>query len=167
MALQEALSEKERTQEQLIRSESLAAIRQLVAGSAHELNNPLTSVTSLIQSTIEDLSQWDNSTLLDQDLIDNLRFADKELGRARLIVASLLGLSRQTQTYEEAVNLNLVIQDGLMIQGRLFLSAKITAPAFQNLIGRISLSRFLLQKKSARKQVLSETSGGYAFQKMD
>jgi len=52
---------------------------------------------------------------LDQDLIDDLRFADKELGRARLIVASLLGLSRQTQTYEEAVNLNLVIQDALRI----------------------------------------------------
>jgi len=113
--LQEALSEKERTQEQLIRSESLAAIGQLVAGTAHELNNPLTSVTSLIQSTIEDLSQWDNSTPLDQDLIDDLRFANKELGRARSIVASLLGLSRQTQTYTEAVNLNLVIQDALRI----------------------------------------------------
>jgi two-component system NtrC family sensor kinase len=112
--LQEALSEKERTQEQLIRSESLAAIGQLVAGTAHELNNPLASVTSLIQSTIEDLSQLDNSTL-DQDLIDDLRFADKELGRARSIVASLLGLSRQTQTYEEAVNLNSVIQDALRI----------------------------------------------------
>ncbi|MBU4345613.1 MAG: ATP-binding protein [Desulfobacteraceae bacterium] len=114
-ALQEALSEKERTQEQLIRSESLAAIGQLVAGTAHELNNPLASVTSLIQSTIEDLSQWDNSTFLDHGMIDDLRFADKELGRARSIVASLLGLSRQTQTYEEAVNLNLVIQDALRI----------------------------------------------------
>ncbi|MDO9565211.1 MAG: ATP-binding protein [Candidatus Desulfaltia sp.] len=114
-ALQEALSEKERTQEQLIRSESLAAIGQLVAGTAHELNNPLASVTSLVQSTIEDLSQLDDSKLLDQYLIDDLRFADKELGRAKSIVASLLGLSRQTQTYEEAVNLNSVIQDALRI----------------------------------------------------
>ncbi|HUV51432.1 MAG TPA: ATP-binding protein [Anaerolineae bacterium] len=114
--LQEALSEKERTQEQLIRSESLASIGQLVAGTAHELNNPLASVTSLIQSTIEDLSQCDNAAVLEQeDIIDDLRFADKELGRARSIVASLLGLSRQTQTYEEAVNLNLVIQDALRI----------------------------------------------------
>ncbi|MEA3429578.1 MAG: ATP-binding protein [Thermodesulfobacteriota bacterium] len=115
VALQEALSEKERTQEQLIQSESLAAIGQLVAGTAHELNNPLTSVTSLIQSTIEDLSQWGDRTPLDKDLIDDLRFADKELKRARAIVASLLGLSRQTQTYTEAVNLNLVIQDALRI----------------------------------------------------
>ncbi|MEA3279316.1 MAG: ATP-binding protein [Thermodesulfobacteriota bacterium] len=114
-ALQEALSEKERTQEQLIRSESLAAIGQLVAGTAHELNNPLTSVTSLIQSTIEDLTGWDKNIPLDANLIDDLRFADKELRRARSIVSSLLGLSRQTQTYSEAVNLNLVIEDALRI----------------------------------------------------
>jgi len=115
LALQEALSEKERTQEQLIRSESLAAIGQLVAGTAHELNNPLASVTSLIQSTIEDLSQLGRQIPLEKEIIDDLKFADKELHRARSIVASLLGLSRQTQTYSEAVNLNLVIQDALRI----------------------------------------------------
>ena len=115
LALQAALSEKERTQEQLIRSESLAAIGQLVAGTAHELNNPLASVTSLIQSTIEDLSQLGRQIPLEKEIIDDLKFADKELHRARSIVASLLGLSRQTQTYSEAVNLNLVIQDALRI----------------------------------------------------
>ena len=36
MDLKEALSEKEKTQEMLIRSESLAAIGQLVAGVAHD-----------------------------------------------------------------------------------------------------------------------------------
>ncbi len=114
-ALQEALSEKERTQEQLIRSESLAAIGQLVAGVAHELNNPLGSVISLIQSTIEDLERWDKESTLDENIIDDLKFADKELDRAKSIVASLLGLSRQTQTYSESVNINSVIKDALRI----------------------------------------------------
>jgi two-component system NtrC family sensor kinase len=113
--LKAALFEKERTQEQLIRSESLAAIGQLVAGAAHELNNPLAGVTSLIQSTIEDLTQWDKHNPPDEDLIDDLKFADKELGRARSIVSSLLGLSRQTQTYSEAVNMNTVVKDALRI----------------------------------------------------
>ena len=113
--LEEALSEKERTQEQLIRSESLAAIGQLVAGVAHELNNPLTTVTSLVQSVIEDFEQTDEKMLLDPDAVDDLKFADKELDRARSIVSSLLGLSRQTQTYSEAVNLNGVIKDALRI----------------------------------------------------
>ncbi len=114
-ALKEALSEKERTQNQLIRSESLAAIGQLVAGVAHELNNPLTTVTSLVQATIEDIEQQDSESSLDADMIDDLKFADKELDRARSIVSSLLGLSRQTQTYSEAVDINLVVKDALRI----------------------------------------------------
>ncbi|RJQ68961.1 MAG: hypothetical protein C4519_22375 [Desulfobacteraceae bacterium] len=113
--LQVALAEKERSQEQLIRSESLAALGQLVAGVAHELNNPLTSVTSLLQSAVEDLQQWDGGRPVDETLLEDLRFADKELARARAIVASLLGLSRQTQTYEEAVHLNSVVSDTLRV----------------------------------------------------
>ncbi len=114
-ALEEALHEKEKAQEHLIRSESLAAIGQLVAGAAHELNNPLASVTSLVQSTIEDLEDWDISVAPDDDLIEDLKFANKELGRAKSIIRSLLGLSRQTASCSEAVNLNVVIQDALKI----------------------------------------------------
>lgn len=115
LALKEALVEKERTQEQLIRSESLAAIGQLVAGVAHELNNPLATVTSLIQTVLEDIEQRDKSNPFDAGLIEDLEFAAKELARARLIVTSLLGLSRQTQTYTEAVDINAVIKDALRI----------------------------------------------------
>ncbi len=113
--LKHALSEKERTQEMLIRSESLAAIGQLVAGVAHELNNPLTTVTSLVQATFEDIEKWDEQHPFEPDLIDDLKFADRELGRAKSIVASLLGLSRQTQTYSEAVSMNSVVKDALRI----------------------------------------------------
>jgi two-component system NtrC family sensor kinase len=113
--LKHALTEKERTQEMLIQSESLAAIGQLVAGVAHELNNPMTTVTSLIQAAIEDIEQWDEQHPLDPDVMNDLKFADKELGRAKSIVASLLGLSRQTQTYSEAVSMNSVVKDALQI----------------------------------------------------
>ena len=116
-ALENALAEKERSQEMLIRSESLAAIGQLVAGTAHELNNPLTSVKSLLQSIMEDLTEWDGSQAPDNDLIEDLQFADRELSRARDIVASLLGLSRQTQTYAESVDLTIVVRHALRVLG--------------------------------------------------
>jgi len=114
-ALQLALFEKEKTQEQLVRSESLASIGLLVAGTAHELNNPLTSAISLLQSTIEDLDKPDVSISNDTQIMADLLFAGRELTRAKTIIASLLGLSRQTRTYNEKVDLNAVIGDAVRV----------------------------------------------------
>ena len=133
--LQDALAERERTQQALIQSESLAAVGQLVAGVAHELNNPLASVSSLIQSALETIGlpapaegvdqakqpvirAQDVPALDPQDLIDiadDLAFSLKELRRAKGIVSSLLDLSRQSQSYTEEVSLTVVCQDALRI----------------------------------------------------
>jgi two-component system NtrC family sensor kinase len=111
-----ALLEKERTQEQLIQSESLAAIGQLVAGIAHELNNPLASASSLIQTNIEMIEeQEDSKTELDQEILQDLTYSLKEINKTKEIVKSILDLSRQTQTYEEDVDLNGVIDDALRV----------------------------------------------------
>jgi signal transduction histidine kinase/putative methionine-R-sulfoxide reductase with GAF domain len=133
--LQAALAERERTQQALIQSESLAAVGQLVAGVAHELNNPLASVSSLIQSALETMGvpyrpitesgaelitiDADSVQALNADEVsevaDDLAFSLKELRRAKSIVSSLLDLSRQSQSYTEEVSLTVVCQDALRI----------------------------------------------------
>jgi len=110
-----ALAEKEAAQQQLIQAESLAAIGQLVAGTAHELNNPLTGASSLVQTSLEYLEGKPDKDTGDDELIADLEFSLKEMRRARDIIKSLLGLSRQTDTLMEKVDVNAAIQDSLMV----------------------------------------------------
>ena len=121
--LKRALEEKEKTQDLLVRSESLAAVGALVAGVAHELNNPIASVSSLVQSAVETMEEMPPEQVVGseggaeetKELIDDLRFSLKELNRAKDIVASLLGISRQTEEYSEPVAVNDVCKDALKV----------------------------------------------------
>lgn len=113
--LSRTIEEQERTRRQLVRSESLAAIGQLVAGTAHELNNPLAGALSLLESSLETLSVSPCRGEACTNVLDDLAFSAKELKRASAIIRSLLSLSRQTTESIETVNLNAVLEDALRI----------------------------------------------------
>jgi two-component system NtrC family sensor kinase len=114
-ALRKAMKERERTQDHLIRSESLAAIGQLVAGTAHELNNPIAGAMSLVESSVETIEEWKLQAESREEILDDLRFSLGELRRAGAIIRSLLDLSRQTQTYVEPVDMNRAVDDALLV----------------------------------------------------
>lgn len=114
-ALRQAMEATEKARAQLVRSESLAAIGQLVAGTAHELNNPLASASSLIQTSLETIREGNLQEEDRKEIVDDLDFSLVEVKRASDIVKSLLSLSRQTSTYMEPVNLNTVMDDALRV----------------------------------------------------
>lgn len=125
-ARKRAMEEKDRTQGQLIQSESLAAIGQLSAGIAHELNNPLAGTSSLVQMSIETLREQKDKRDIDGEILENLEFSLKELQKAGNIVRSVLDLSRQTQTYVEDVNLNRVLEDALRVLHNMYKHLDVT-----------------------------------------
>ena len=115
--LQQTLTEKEQAQEMLVRSESMATIGTLVAGVAHEVNNPLGAASSLVQS-VQEMIEEDSIEEFQQDratILDHLSFSRREMNRIKDIVASLLGLSRQTNDYSEPVKLEVVAKDALRV----------------------------------------------------
>ncbi|MCK9229777.1 MAG: ATP-binding protein [Syntrophales bacterium] len=113
--LSRTIEEQERTRRQLVRSESLAAIGELVAGTAHELNNPLAGALSLLESALETLASAPCHGESCRDVLDDLAFSVKELKRATAIIRSLLSLSRQTSDSLEPVDLNAALEDSLRI----------------------------------------------------
>jgi signal transduction histidine kinase len=95
------------TQAQLIQSEKLSGIGEFVAGVAHELNNPLTSVMGF-------------SELLKQANRDpkhqrHLELIHKNALRCQKIVQSLLSFARRHQPERKLVCLNALIEAALEI----------------------------------------------------
>lgn len=103
----------------LIQAAKLAAVGEMAAGVAHELNNPLTTVTGFAELILEDLPP-DASSRADIELI--LR----EARRARDVVRRLLDFARQSESTRTLADLNEVLADVIELTRHLMHTSGVT-----------------------------------------
>lgn len=87
-----------RLQAQILQSEKLASIGQLVGGAAHELNNPITAMLGYSDMLL--------STALSPDQQPLATSIGQHVRRTKSLVASLISFARQTPAPKGPVDLN-------------------------------------------------------------
>jgi two-component system NtrC family sensor kinase len=112
------LRELELRQRHLVRAEKLASLGTLLAGVAHELNNPLSNISTSCQILVEEGDAADAETR--RRLLAQI---DEQTDRVRNIVRSLSDFTRERGFRREAVAL-----DPLLRQTLAFLRGEVPTP---------------------------------------
>ena len=119
-ALRNSLNDLKNTQNQLIQSEKMAALGELTAGIAHEIQNPLNFVNNfseinqeLVTELIEEVDRqnWEEVRLLVKDLFENEEKIMHHGKRAENIVKSMLQHSRKSNGVAEIFDLNQLVDE--------------------------------------------------------
>ncbi|MEJ2210542.1 MAG: PAS domain S-box protein [Anaerolineae bacterium] len=108
LELEMRMGELRHTQAQLIQSAKMAAVGELAAGVAHELNNPLNSVLASAELLLE------RAELEGRDR-ERMEAIARQAGRARDIIRNLLDFARQRGTLCDWADVNQVLGDSLSL----------------------------------------------------
>lgn len=94
--------------EQLVRTEKLAAMGTLSAGVAHEINNPLASISSLVQ-------MLQTKQTLDDETQEMLRLVQTQISRITGVTRDMLNFSKARPATRSAVDVNQILETALRL----------------------------------------------------
>lgn len=106
--------ELKKWEEQVIQSKKLASLGTLIAGVAHELNNPISNISTSAQILMEELNQPDLTESKDfrRELVSQIL---SELDRARRVVVSLREFARATDVRFERLQLSVFLESAMQL----------------------------------------------------
>lgn len=107
--VEQDVTEKRNLEANLIQSEKLAAVGQLAAGVAHEINNPLTAIIANAQILRHEIPEEDS------ELLDSVKLIEMAGRRASQVVRNLLGIARKEKYEFEPIDLNETVQSALAL----------------------------------------------------
>ena len=103
-----AYDDLRRTQEQLLQSEKMSAVGQLISGVAHELNNPLTAILGYAQ-----LLETEPLSSKAADFVAKLF---RQAQRTHRVVQNLLSFARQRKPQRYRVDVRKVLEETLLLR---------------------------------------------------
>jgi signal transduction histidine kinase len=132
----------QQAQAQLVKSEKLAAIGQLTASVAHEINNPIAVMQGNLDLVREILGAHATPVRAE------LQLMDQQVDRMRLIVTQLLQYARPNDYagYVEAVDVNATLTSSLVLVEHLLARTKIVVQRQLNASQRVPINRQELQQ---------------------
>ncbi|MFW6138021.1 MAG: PAS domain S-box protein [Spirochaetota bacterium] len=107
--LKKTIGQLNSMQEQLVQSEKMAALGKLVAGVAHEMNNPLFSAMGYTELVLTDSE-------MDESRKEKLNTVLDSIKRAKNIMEDLLHYVHREDIAKEEININQVVDQALMLR---------------------------------------------------
>ena len=113
LVVQRDTTDKKQAEAQLIMADRLASVGALVAGVAHEINNPLSSVLANLELALRELPTL--SLPKNSELFEGLSDAREAADRVRRIVQDLRIFSRADEERRSAVDLESLLESALRL----------------------------------------------------